>query len=85
MSDYPKALVYYQKSLKISQKTLLANDILLAVYYNNIAQLFKTMSNYEKALEYFQRALEIQRQSLPPDHPKIISLEKSIENVKEKL
>ncbi|CAF4318699.1 unnamed protein product, partial [Adineta steineri] len=38
-----------------------------------------------KALSFFERALDIRKRSLPPNHPDLESVRKSIEIVKKKL
>jgi hypothetical protein len=43
------------------------------------------MSDYSQALSYYERALDIRQRSLPPNHPDIQSVRKSIEIVKKKL
>jgi adenylate cyclase len=56
-SNYPKALDYYQRSLKIYEeigdKKGIANSL------NNIGMIYKAQSKYPKALNYYQRSLKI--------------------------
>ncbi|CAF1503160.1 unnamed protein product [Adineta steineri] len=66
---YEKALIFYEKSLAIDQKTLPTNHPHLANSYNNIGAVHADMGNYSKALLSHEKALEIKQQSLPPNHP----------------
>jgi len=56
-SDYPKALEYYGKSLKIFEE--LGNKSGVAINLGNIAFIYANQSDYPKALEYYQRVLNI--------------------------
>jgi hypothetical protein len=62
-----------------------ANHPDLAASYNNIGSAYKNMGEYSKALSCFERALGIWQRSLPPNHPHIQNVRKSIEIVKKKL
>jgi tetratricopeptide (TPR) repeat protein len=66
---YTEAITYYEKSLKIRQKTLPANHPDLASSYNNIGTVYKNMGEYSKALSYYEKALEIRQKTLPANHP----------------
>jgi tetratricopeptide (TPR) repeat protein len=66
---YTEAIAYYEKSLKIRQKTLPANHPNLASCYNNIGNVYDNMGEYSKALSYYEKALEIQQKTLPANHP----------------
>ncbi|CAF3827946.1 unnamed protein product [Adineta steineri] len=67
--EYQEALIYYNKSLAIDQKTLPSNHFKLASCYNNIGNVYKNMHDYPKALLFHEKALTIRQQSLPFDHP----------------
>lgn len=56
-SNYPQALNYYQKSLKIQEESGDKDGI--ASSLNNIALIYDTQSNYPKALDYYERSLKI--------------------------
>jgi len=71
-----------KKSLEILQKTLPENHPDLATSYNNIGGVYNKMGKYSKALSYYERALGIWQCSLPPNHPHIQDVRKSIEIVK---
>jgi tetratricopeptide (TPR) repeat protein len=66
---YTEAIAYYEKSLKICQKTLPANHPNLATSYNNIGGVYDNMGEYSKALSYYEKALEIKQKTLPTNHP----------------
>jgi tetratricopeptide (TPR) repeat protein len=66
---YREAITYYEKSLKIRQKTLPANHPDLATSYNNIGLVYKNMEEYLKAFSYYEKALEIDQKTLPANHP----------------
>jgi tetratricopeptide (TPR) repeat protein len=59
LGHYDKALEYYAKSLKITQKT---GDLEhQSATLNNIAAIYMSLGDYGKALEYFERSFEISR------------------------
>jgi tetratricopeptide (TPR) repeat protein len=66
---YTEAITYYEKSLKIRQKTLPANHSDLATSDHNIGSVYHKMGEYSKALSYYEKALEIRQKSLPANHP----------------
>jgi tetratricopeptide (TPR) repeat protein len=68
---YTEAITYYEKSLKIRQKTLPANHPHLASSYNNIGLVNDNMGEYSKALSYYEKALEIYQKTLPANHPNL--------------
>ncbi|CAF1058080.1 unnamed protein product [Adineta steineri] len=70
---YQEALVLYEKSLTINQKTLPPNHPDLIASYNNIGSVHYNMNNYSKALSSYEKVLEIQQRSLPPNHSDLAS------------
>ncbi len=56
-SDYPKALEYYFKSLKINEELERKSGI--AANLGNIGVVYRLQSEYSKALNYFLKALKI--------------------------
>jgi tetratricopeptide (TPR) repeat protein len=66
---YTEAMKYYEKSLKIRQKTLPADHPHLTTSYNNIGSVYHYMGEYSKALSYYEKVLEIQQKTLPVNHP----------------
>ncbi|MBS0359522.1 MAG: tetratricopeptide repeat protein [Proteobacteria bacterium] len=59
LAEYPKALKYYEKSLKIRQKTLGETHSDVASSYNNIGVVYSKQSKDNKALEMHEKALTI--------------------------
>jgi tetratricopeptide (TPR) repeat protein len=70
---YTEAITYYEKSLKIRQKTLPANHPDLATSYNNIGEVYNNMGEYSKALSYYEKALETRQKTFPANHPHLAS------------
>ncbi len=58
--DYPKALEYYQKSLK--ERKEIGNKSGIAASLSHIGSIFRRQSNYSKALEYYQKSLKIDKE-----------------------
>ena len=56
-SDNPKALEYYQRSLKIAEE--IGDKTGMASTIGNIGIIFYYQGDYPKALEYYQRSLKI--------------------------
>ncbi|MCD6010407.1 MAG: hypothetical protein K0Q79_269 [Flavipsychrobacter sp.] len=56
LSDYPKAMDNYLRSLKINEE--LNNRVNIARNTANIGNVYREMKNYPKALEYFDRSLK---------------------------
>ena len=60
-ADYPRALDYYLKSLKIREEV---NDKLrMSISYNRLGTIYFRLSELEKALDYYQKSLQIARES----------------------
>jgi adenylate cyclase len=59
MADYPKALDYLFRSLKINEE--LKNDVNIGRNLSNIGNLYRMLRNYPKALEYFNKALAVNK------------------------
>lgn len=58
-SNFPLALDYYFKAVKINQA--IDNDIDLARNYNHISVVYKHQKDYQKSLDYYSKALKINR------------------------
>jgi tetratricopeptide (TPR) repeat protein len=82
--DYTQALLFYEKDLKISEENPRSNDHDLAYSYNNIAGVYYKNEEYLKAQSYFERAYTIFRSLLPPTHPDLQVVQRSIKLVNEK-
>jgi len=57
-NNYPKALEYYFKALKLY--TGINNEHVVAFINNNIGIVYESQKEYDKALQYFNKALLIQ-------------------------
>ena len=60
--------MFYEKVLKIEQKTLLPNDPSLATTYGNIGGVYFKMKEYVKALSFYEKDIQICEKALPSDH-----------------
>ncbi|CAF3761732.1 unnamed protein product, partial [Adineta steineri] len=69
--ESPEALIYFEKSLAILQKTLPSNHLNLANTHNNIGIIYRNMGDYPNALSYYKKALAIKQQSLPSNDPSL--------------
>jgi tetratricopeptide (TPR) repeat protein len=67
--DYPTAVSFFEKSLKIQERILPRNDLNLASTYNNIGSVYDQLHEYSKALSFQEEALAIRQQLLPSNHP----------------
>jgi len=54
-NNYPLALNYYQKVIRLGEKT--KEDLTIGVTYTNMGVIYSEMKNYEMALKYFQEGL----------------------------
>ena len=79
--DYPKALEWVQKALKIFEKVLGLEHPNTATSYHNIASVYFRQGDYTKALEWFQKALEIEEKMLGLEHPNTATSYHSIASV----
>ena len=78
---YAQAIIYSEKSLEISTKTLPANHPLLAASYNNIGNVYDSIGKHSEALEYYEKSLEIYKQTLPANHPDLATSYNNIGSV----
>lgn len=61
LTNYPKALEYYQKTMDIAEKV---NDqIILSKCHSNIGILYRNQGDFSKALEHYQKSLAINQKS----------------------
>jgi len=61
LSEYPKALEYYQKGLSVNEQ--LGDKANIAWFLNSMGTIYKDLSDFPKALEYYQKALTVNEQS----------------------
>ena len=67
--NYPKALEFHTKALKIQEKFLGKDNINIANSYNYIGGDYIMMGNYPRALEFLTKASDICEKVLGKDHP----------------
>ncbi|CAF1401652.1 unnamed protein product [Adineta steineri] len=67
--EYQEALIYYEKSLAIYEKTLPDSHPDLANSYMGIANVYYSTADYPEALSTYEKILAIRQQSLPSNHP----------------
>jgi tetratricopeptide (TPR) repeat protein len=77
-AEYDKALVYYEKCLKIELKTSVSEHPDVAGSYNNIGDAWGEKGNYDKALEYYEKSLEINLETLNEEN---LSIAHSYNNI----
>ena len=65
---YSDAEPLYQRSLKIRERNLGADDINVASSLNNLAYLYNQMGRFSEAAPLFKRSLEIREKRLGLDH-----------------
>ena len=70
--DYPNALAYANKALKIMEEIYKdnLNHPNLATSYNNMGQIYQAMGDYPNALAYANKALKIMEKLFKKNHPK---------------
>ena len=67
--DYPTAVSFLEKSLKIQEQKHSRNDLNFASTCNNIGSVYDQLHEYSKALLYQEKALAIRQKLLPSNHP----------------
>jgi tetratricopeptide (TPR) repeat protein len=72
--DLDKAIEYYEKSLAIRLKNLVADHPDIAISYSNIGFTWKSKGDYDKALDNYKKCLAIRLKILDPEHPDLTSL-----------
>jgi tetratricopeptide (TPR) repeat protein len=75
------ALKHYNLSLKIYQKSLPSNHAANAKTLENIGLVHFLKNEQHESLSYYEKAAVIYRHALPSTHPKLIKIEKDIQNV----
>ncbi len=85
MGEYGKALEWFERALKISEKVLGKEHPSTATTYNNIALVYSDLGEYEKALEWFERALKISEKVFGKQHPHTIKIANNMQFVLNKL
>ena len=71
LTDYEKALKYYQTTLRQSMLQFGEQHDWTATSYNNIGLVYYRQGDYPKALEYYFKALAIFEKVLGQEHPDV--------------
>ena len=67
-ANYDKSLEYHEGCLRIRLKTFNAENLLIAISYNNIGQVWFSKGEYDKALENYEKGFAIKSKILGIDH-----------------
>jgi tetratricopeptide (TPR) repeat protein len=76
---------YYEKLLEIMQINLSRNHHDLALFYNNIGEVYDDIGDYSKALSFYGKVLEIFSNALSTKTPSLNIVYNSIDCVYQKL
>ena len=57
LGNYPLALEYYLKSIKISKKNSDAEK--MAIQYNNMGEVYREIGRFDEAITYYKKSLQI--------------------------
>jgi tetratricopeptide (TPR) repeat protein len=66
-----KAIVYYEKALKIDREIYGENHPDVATRYNNLGLAWDTLGDSKKAIDYYEKALKIDREIYGENHPAV--------------
>ncbi|HEX8367085.1 MAG TPA: tetratricopeptide repeat protein, partial [Pyrinomonadaceae bacterium] len=69
LAEYEKAVIFYQKALKIDEKTIGKVHPDYATSLNNLALVYKSQGRYDEAIELYQQAIEIDEKTIGKVHP----------------
>ncbi len=81
--DYPNALKYFNKMLKITTKGLGGQDPATAVNYANMAEVYKSQNDLKNAIVYFLRSYAILYHKSMTDLPLYYSVKNDLKNAYE--
>ncbi|CAF1081041.1 unnamed protein product [Rotaria sordida] len=79
--EYAKALESYEMALNIEKKSNPVNCSNLAIIYDNIAVVNKTMKQYSAALQYYQIISKIHKACIPLNFQKLSATYKNIAEI----
>jgi len=80
-AQYEEAEPLYQRAIAIGEKTLGPEHPLLAIYINNLANLYRDQGKYEEAEPLYQRAIAIGEKTLGPEHPDLATWLNNLANL----
>jgi tetratricopeptide (TPR) repeat protein len=67
--DKSTALLYFEKSLSIDQRSLPSNHPSLSITHYNIARVLENLFRYKEAIEHAKQAVDIVCYTLDSTHP----------------
>ena len=67
--DYPKALEYYDRAIKMYDSVLWNRNAYTATIYNNIGMIYQDMCKYYTSIEFYKKALRCYKRFLGNEHP----------------
>ncbi|MEA5463182.1 tetratricopeptide repeat protein [Leptothoe sp. PORK10 BA2] len=68
---FQEALIIFEQLLALRQQQLTADNPLLAVALNNVAEVNRVLGNFDLAEPMYLQALELYGRSFPEDHPEL--------------
>lgn len=75
---YKEAILYFEKALRIYNRTLTQDHPDFAAVYCQMGLVYNDMHEYSNALEYYEKALKINTEILPPNHINLADLYNNI-------
>ena len=75
MGDYPKALEYYEKALKIVETVLGPEHPYPATTCHNMSHVYLEIHDLDNAIRYSDRALAVFLRVLGPEHPNTVTVQ----------
>ena len=69
---------FFLRALNNYEKTLVANDPLIAELLVDLGTFYEDEENISKAIAHFSRAVEIYKKNLVPDHPLLIDIQRYV-------
>ena len=81
LADYEKAIIYYQKALRIGEKTIGKEHPDYAIHLNNLASVYYLQGRYDEAIEKYEEALRIDEKTIGKEHPEYAKHLSNLANV----
>jgi tetratricopeptide (TPR) repeat protein len=66
--NFEQALSNLKQAVKIQERALSSDSLVLAKTYHNLATTYSLMEKYDAALDYYNKALTIRQKVLPSNH-----------------
>ena len=71
LSKYDRAMDYYQRALRISQKQYGENSAEVVTCYGNIGEMYDVLGDYDQSMKYHEKALAICRGVYGEQHAEV--------------